>query len=125
MRHCETKYCHQSLCSSQSFVTDWQMCYAKKKMETTIIDVNIFEISTIIVAISYISKLEKNKYTYIVIEHPRCNAKLVIECLCGVPNPFNLVKGITIPSGMKKGKALITRFQVMILINGTKRFGGD
>ena len=73
----------------------------------------------------YNSKLEKTKYTYIVIEHPRCNAKLVIESLCGVPNPFNLVNGITIPSGMKKGKALITRFQVMIFITYTKSFGGD
>ena len=59
-------------------------------------------------------------------KHPRCNAKLVIESLCGVPNPFNLVKGITIPNGMKKGKAFSsTRFQVMIFITVTKSFGGD
>ena len=59
-------------------------------------------------------------------KHPRCNAKLVIESLCGVPNPFNLVKGITISNGMKKGKAFSsTRFQVMIFITGTKNFGGD
>ena len=59
-------------------------------------------------------------------KHPRCNAKLAIESLCGVPNTFNVVKGITIPNGMKKSKAFSsTRFQVMIFITVTKSFGGD
>ena len=59
-------------------------------------------------------------------EHPRFNAKLVVECFCGVPNPFNLVKGITIPNGMKKSKVFSSsRFHVMIFITVTKSFGGD
>ena len=95
------------------------MSYAKNRIKIAIIDVKTFEII-------YNSKLEKTIYTYIVMKHPRCNAKLVIESLCGVPNPFNLVKGITISNGMKKGKAFSsTRFQIMIFITGTKSFSDD
>ena len=59
-------------------------------------------------------------------KYPRCNAKLIIESLCGVPNPFHLEKGIAIPNGMKKGKAFSnSRFRIMIFIINTNFFCGD